>query len=99
MWNQDKKPGSREHFAGGETRKDKVERAFGKMDKMARISSSLRSCVGFLKQNNILADRPDCDKCGEKMDNCNGRATGVESRGYSCKSCFTRKSVRYGSFL
>ena len=67
------------------------------MDKMVRISSSLRSCTNFLRQNNILADRPDCDKCGMKMDS--GKGGGFDSKGYSCSTCFTRKSIRYGSFL
>lgn len=49
--------GRREHFAGGTTRKDKVEKAFGRMDKMLRISSSFRSCVNYMTTNNMLGSQ------------------------------------------
>jgi hypothetical protein len=78
-------------MSGGETRSEKVAKAFSKMDKMLRMSSSFRSCIGFLTTNWILAGTPDCEKCGEKMGlNHKNQAIKGDTRGYSCKTCFTR---------
>ena len=64
----EKKIGKREHFAtGGLTWKEKVERAFGKMDRMLRLSSSFWASCNFLSNNRILAGVPECDKCNNKM--------------------------------
>ena len=71
----------------------------GHLEKWIRCVGSVVVLGVVLGFSSRIMSWPECDKCGEKMDNCNGRSTGVESRGYSCKSCFTRKSVRYGSFL
>jgi len=67
-WNQPSNTARRADYADKESRKEKVERAFGKMDKMLRISSSARSSTNFLVSNNILAKAPLCDKCNLEMD-------------------------------
>jgi hypothetical protein len=33
----------------------------------------------------------------ELVGRCTGKTT--EARGYHCRECFTRKSIRYGSFM
>jgi len=77
-----------------EPRKEKVERAFAKMDKMLRISSSAKASINFLVSSNILAGVPDCEKCGMKMEMLT-----TLRKGYVCKTCFTKTNFRHSSFL
>ena len=66
------------------------------MDKMLRISSSFKASANFLVSSNILAGIPDCEKCGLKMDLHNKSS---QSKGYVCKTCFTKTNYRHSSFL
>ena len=46
-----------------------------------------------------MAGTPDCDKCGIQMELGGPKNKAGDGRGYHCKSCFMRKSVRHESFM
>ena len=49
-------------------RKERVEKAFGQIDKIVRISSSYKDSIKFLREAQVLAPTPKCEKCDMKME-------------------------------